>query len=211
MLGKRHLAPLTLPWATMELKEYGRKRNFRRTPEPEGSQRVEPDQHFVVQKHQASHLHYDFRLQVAGVLKSWAIPKGPSIDPSCTRLAIRVEDHPIEYKDFEGVIHSGEYGGGTVMIWDCGLYELLEEKDPQRNIQEGGRRFRLHGKKLKGGFTLIKTEYQKNRNAWLLIKKNDTFARRDYEIVKEQVKSCKTGLTLEEIERPQFSFWKVSY
>ncbi len=185
----------------MELKEYIRKRSFRRTPEPEGSQRVESDQHFVVQKHQATHLHYDFRLQVAGVLKSWAIPKGPSINPSDKRLAIQVEDHPLEYKDFEGVIPSGEYGGGTVMVWDCGSYELLEEKDPQKSIQEGGIRFRLHGKKLQGRFALIKTQYQKNRNAWLLIKENDTFARRGYEIVKEQVKSCKTGLNLGEIER----------
>ncbi len=142
----------------MELKEYRRKRSFRKTPEPEGSQRVKFNEHFVVQKHQASHLHYDFRLQVAGVLKSWAIPKGPSIDPSDKRLAIQVEDHPVEYKDFEGVIPSGEYGGGAVMIWDCGSYELLEEKEPQKNIQEGGIRFRLHGKKLKGGFALIKTQ-----------------------------------------------------
>ena len=185
----------------MELEEYRRKRDFRRTPEPGGSQRVKSKQYFVVQKHQASRLHYDFRLQVAGVLKSWAIPKGPSIDPSDKRLAIQVEDHPVEYKDFEGVIPSGEYGGGTVMIWDCGSYELLEKKDPQKSIQEGGIRFRLHGKKLKGGFALIKTEYQKNRNAWLLIKENDTFARKGYEIVKGQVKSCKTGLTLGEIAR----------
>lgn len=185
----------------MELKEYRRKRNFRRTPEPEGSQGVESNQYFVVQKHQASHLHYDFRLQVAGVLKSWAIPKGPSIDPLHRRLAIQVEDHPVEYRDFERVIPSGEYGGGTVMIWDCGSYELLEEKNPQKSIQEGGIRFRLQGKKLKGGFALIRTEYQKNRNTWLFIKENDTFARKGYEIVKEQAKSCKTGLTLGEIER----------
>ena len=186
----------------MELKEYRRKRSFRKTPEPEGSQRVEFNQYFVVQKHQASHLHYDFRLQVAGVLKSWAIPKGPSIDPSDKRLAIQVEDHPVEYKDFEGVIPSGEYGGGTVMVWDCGSYELLDEKDPQKSIEEGGIRFRLQGKKLKGGFALIKTKYQKNRNTWLLIKENDIFARKGHEIVEEQVKSCKTGLTLEEIKRP---------
>jgi len=185
----------------MGLEAYRRKRNLRKTPEPQGSHIVEFKQYFVVQKHQASHLHYDFRLQVAGVLKSWAIPKGPSTDPSYRRLAIQVEDHPIEYKGFEGVIPSGEYGGGTVMIWDCGSYEPLEEKDPRKSIEEGSIRFRLHGKKLKGGFALIKTGYQKNRNAWLLVKENDTFARKGYEIVKEQVKSCKTGLTLEEIGR----------
>ena len=169
----------------MELKEYRRKRSFRKTPEPEGSQRVESNQYFVVKKHQASHLHYDFRLQVAGVLKSWAIPKGPSIDPSRRRLAIQVEDHPVEYKNFEGVIPSGEYGGGTVTIWDCGSYEPLKEKDPQKSIEEGAMSFLLHGKKLKGGFALIKTEYRKNRNAWLLIKENDIFARKGYEIGKE--------------------------
>jgi bifunctional non-homologous end joining protein LigD len=185
----------------MELEEYRRKRNFRRTPEPEGSQIVEPNQYFVVQKHQASHLHYDFRLQVGEVLKSWAIPKGPSINPSHKRLAIQVEDHPIEYKDFEGVIPPGEYGAGIVMVWDYGAYELLEGEGPKRSIKKGRMRFHLNGKKLKGGFVLIRTKYQENRNAWLLIKENDSFARRGYDITKEQVKSAKTDLTLEELRQ----------
>ena len=185
----------------MGLEKYRKKRNFSKTPEPEGTTGGRSGQYFVVQKHQASHLHYDFRLQVGEVLKSWAIPKGPSIDPSHKRLAIQVEDHPIEYKDFEGVIPPGEYGAGTVMVWDYGVYELLEGEDPKRSIEKGWMRFHLNGKKLKGGFVLIRTKYQENRNAWLLIKENDSFARRGYDITKEQVKSAKTDLTLEELRQ----------
>ena len=185
----------------MKLEKYRKKRNFRKTPEPEGTPGGRSGQYFVVQKHQASHLHYDFRLQVGEVLKSWAIPKGPSIDPSHKRLAIQVEDHPIEYRDFEGVIPPGEYGAGTVMVWDFGVYELLEGQDPQKSIQEGRIRFRLEGKKLKGEFILTKTKYQGNSISWLLIKGNDTFARKEYDITKKQVKSAKTGLTLKEIRQ----------
>ncbi len=185
----------------MGLEEYRKKRNFSKTPEPQGRPGVQSGQYFVVQKHQASHLHYDFRLQIGDVLKSWAIPKGPSVDPSHKRLAIQVEDHPIEYRDFEGTIPSGEYGAGIVMVWDFGVYKPLEEQDPQKSIQEGRIRFCLEGKKLKGGFILVKTKYQANRNSWLLIKENDTFARKGYNITKEQLKSAKTGLTLKEIRQ----------
>jgi len=201
MLNNRPRALPKLGETGMELEKYRKKRNFRKTPEPEESPGGRSGQYFVVQKHQASHLHYDFRLQVREVLKSWAIPKGPSIDPSHKRLAIQVEDHPIEYKDFEGVIPPGEYGAGTVMVWDFGVYELLEGQDPQKSIQEGRIRFRLEGKKLKGEFILTKTKYQGNSISWLLIKGNDTFARKEYDITKKQVKSAKTGLTLKEIRQ----------
>lgn len=149
---------------------------------------------FVVQKHKATRLHYDFRLQIGPALKSWAVPKGPSIDPSVKRLAIMVEDHPIEYKDFEGVIPNG-YGAGTVMVWDFGDYTLLEG-----SIQEGRLRFYLDGKKLKGVFSLTRTRWREN--SWLLVKEYDAFDqvdRRGYDITKEQPNSAKTGLTLEEI------------
>jgi bifunctional non-homologous end joining protein LigD len=185
----------------MALEGYRKKRNFSKTPELEGSQVVEPGQCFVVQKHQAGHLHYDFRLQAGGVLKSWAIPKGPSINPSHKRLAIQVEDHPVEYRDFEGVIPPGGYGAGTVIVWDFGIYEPLEGRDPQESIRKGYIKFYLEGKKLKGRFILVRTEYQGNKNNWLLIKEKDTFARKEYDVTKEQPKSAKTGRTLKEISR----------
>jgi bifunctional non-homologous end joining protein LigD len=201
MLNNRRRTLSNLGEMDMGLRKYRKKRNFSKTPEPPGTPGVQSGQYFVVQKHQASHLHYDFRLQVGDVLKSWAIPKGPSINPSHKRLAIQVEDHPIEYRNFEGTIPSGEYGAGIVMVWDFGIYEPLGGQDLQKSIQEGRIRFRLEGKKLKGGFILIKTKYQANRNSWLLIKENDTFARKGYDITKEQVKSAKTGLTLKEIRQ----------
>lgn len=174
----------------MTLREYRKKRNFGKTPEPEGTLAAPSDGYFVVQKHEASHLHYDFRLEIGGALKSWAIPKGPSMDSSHKRLAIQVEDHPLEYRDFEGVIPAGEYGAGTVMVWDFGTYRLLEGKDPQKSIQEGHIRFYLEGKELKGGFSLIRTGYQGNKNSWLLIKEKDKSSRRGYDIAKKESKSA---------------------
>src|SRR5438874_7680242 len=139
----------------MRLVEYKRKRHFSRTPEPAGKQAAKEGRLFVIQKHDASHLHYDFRLELEGTLKSWAVPKGPSLDPSVKRLAMQVEDHPVEYGAFEGVIPEGEYGGGTVMLWDRGTWE------PVGNAHEGYRsgkiKFLLHGKKLRGGWTLVRT------------------------------------------------------
>jgi bifunctional non-homologous end joining protein LigD len=143
------------------LKKYRSKRNFDVTPEPSGSgpKRASSKTAFayVIQKHQASHLHYDFRLEWNGVLLSWAIPKGPSLDPSVKRLAAAVEDHPVEYGSFEGVIPDGEYGGGTVMLWDYGTW-TPEESDGDAALRKGELKFTLHGKKLKGSWVLIRNQ-----------------------------------------------------
>lgn len=152
------------------LREYAKKRRFERTPEPKakapaaakGKQRL-----YVIQKHRATALHYDVRLEDAGVLLSWAVPKGPSLDPSVKRLAMQVEDHPIEYATFEGVIPAGEYGGGTVMVWDVGTWEPLEG-----SFADGAIRLRIRGKKLRGAWRLIHTRGRQ----WLLIKSHDAAA-----------------------------------
>lgn len=169
------------------IKEYREKRNFEKTPEPKNNENGENI--FVVQKHQASHLHYDFRLEFEGVLKSWAIPKGPSMEPKEKRLAIQTEDHPLSYNGFEGVIPEGEYGAGKVIVWDNGKYEAIN--DMEKGFEEGEIEFRLEGEKLKGGFALIKMEGEK----WLLIKKKDRFAG---EKIKDE-KSVKSGKKVEEL------------
>ena len=132
----------------MGLREYKRKRHFGRTPEPAGKRVSNAGHSFVIQKHAASHLHYDFRLELDGVLKSWAVPKGPSLDPSVKRLAVHVEDHPVDYGSFEGIIPHGEYGGGTVMLWDQGSWEPIG--DPHDGYRAGKLKFTLHGAKLRG-------------------------------------------------------------
>jgi bifunctional non-homologous end joining protein LigD len=150
----------------MALKEYKQKRSVSKTAEPFGGTPKGEKLQFVVQKHAASHLHYDFRLEVRGVLKSWAIPKGPSMDPAVKHLAMLVEDHPYDYKDFEGTIPQGQYGGGTVIIWDQGTYEPLEsantkaaqEKIMTKEFYAGSIKIRMHGKKLKGEFALVRTQ-----------------------------------------------------
>ena len=130
---------------------------------------------FVVQEHHARQLHYDFRLEIAGVLKSWAIPKGPSLNPADKRLAVMVDDHPLEYYDFEGIIPEGQYGTGAVVVWDLGAYSLLEEDDPVRALERGKIVMELYGKILKGGFTLVKMKGRGEKN-WLLIKKKDRYS-----------------------------------
>jgi len=164
------------------LKEYRKKRDFKVTDEPEGSSQPtgasRGDLLYVVQKHQASHLHYDFRLEWRGVLLSWAVPKGPSLDPSVKRLAARVEDHPVEYGSFEGVIPQGEYGGGTVMLWDRGTW-TPEVPDVDAALRAGELKFTLHGKKLKGSWVLVRTKSGyggPGKESWLLIKHRDRYA-----------------------------------
>src|SRR6202008_3862770 len=140
------------------LAEYKKKRKFDKTPEPGPTKkRTRTGRMYVIQKHRATQLHYDFRLEADGVLKSWAVPKGPSLDPKVRRLAMQVEDHPVDYAKFEGVIPEGESGGGTVMVWDCGTYQAKETDDPSAAIRKGELKFSLDGQKLKGSWVLVRT------------------------------------------------------
>jgi len=188
----------------MDLSKYKQKRDFNSTTEPKGEvKKAKGELIFVVQKHAASHLHYDFRLEMNGILKSWAIPKGPSMNPEEKRLAIMVEDHPIDYKDFEGTIPEGNYGAGNVIVWDSGTYTLADEKDEGKvsskfksNLQDGHLSFILSGKKLKGEFALVRLKI-KQKNAWLLIKKDDQYAS-ETDVLKKN-KSVISGLTLEKM------------
>lgn len=170
----------------MSLRKYNQKRNFGATTEPDGTiAKSENELVFVVQKHAASHLHYDFRLEMDGVLKSWAIPKGPSLDPQQKRLAIRVEDHPYSYKDFEGNIPEGNYGAGDVIVWDKGTYSPADtsysgtlENKLKEDLRKGHISFVLKGEKLNGEFALVQLKGKKD-DAWLLIKKKDQYASKE--------------------------------
>lgn len=170
----------------MSLTTYNKKRDFKKTSEPSGDKNVEQEDEklsFVIQRHKASRLHYDFRLEMDGVLKSWAVPKGPSLNPKDKRLAMMVEDHPYDYKDFTGVIPEGNYGAGIVEIWDKGTYTSLEnkpnvkedEKLLKAGLESGDFKFVLHGKKVKGEFVLVRLK-DSDSNSWLLIKHRDKFA-----------------------------------
>ena len=189
----------------MPLDKYRRKRNFGISPEPAGTTRSTPPSKgpllFVVQKHRASHLHYDFRLEFNGVLLSWAIPKGPSLDPAAKRLAMQVEDHPREYASFEGVIPEGEYGGGTVMVWDTG-YWTPETDDVEAALSKGELKFTLHGTKLRGSWVLVRTHGYGSRadKSWLLIKHRDKYASKK-DIENEEPRSVLTGRLLADIAR----------
>lgn len=182
------------------LKKYKEKRDFKNTPEPTSSEKISSNKpQFVVQKHDASRLHYDFRLEVNGFLKSWAVPKGPSMDPSQKRLAVPTEDHPIDYIDFEGIIPKGNYGAGTVIVWDNGTYQNLKEDIPMDNaIEEGHVDIQLDGKKLKGGYALIQTG-KGNRKFWLLFKKKDEEADSKSDILVDRPESVLSGLTIDDI------------
>jgi bifunctional non-homologous end joining protein LigD len=166
------------------LERYREKRRFDRTPEPKGGARSDSGPlRFVAQKHATSRLHYDFRLEAGGVLKSWAVPKGPSMNPSDKRLAVMVEDHPLDYRTFEGTIPAGNYGAGTVMVWDEGAYTVPPFTDRKaaenavlEGLEKGKLKLVLDGHKLRGGFMLVKTRYGSSENAWLLIKERDPFA-----------------------------------
>jgi bifunctional non-homologous end joining protein LigD len=176
------------------LTEYKKKRKFDKTPEPgPKKKRTKSGRMFVVQKHRATQLHYDFRLEADGVLKSWAVPKGPSLDPTVKRLAMQVEDHPVDYAKFEGVIPEGEYGGGTVMVWDYGTYEP-EQEDVSAALRKGELKFTLDGQKLKGGWVLVRTRDRQ----WLLIKHRDYYNTEE-EVTELAPASILTRRTLAEI------------
>ncbi|MGB8130831.1 MAG: DNA polymerase ligase N-terminal domain-containing protein, partial [Candidatus Angelobacter sp.] len=169
----------------MALEQYNKKRRFNETPEPEGKLARGEQHRFVVQKHRASHLHYDFRLEMDGVLKSWAVPKGPSLDPGDKRLAMQVEDHPVSYFHFEGRIPDGNYGAGTVMVWDTGTWQPLGDEHAMLN--KGDLKFQLNGEKLKGEFVLAKMRSRRpgsKGTEWLLIKKKDDAVKAGFNIDK---------------------------
>jgi bifunctional non-homologous end joining protein LigD len=195
----------------MALETYRKKRNFRVTPEPRGRVGQRRSRHlaFVIQKHAARQLHYDFRLELDGVLLSWAVPKGPSLDPGVRRLAMHVEDHPIEYGDFEGIIPPKQYGSGTVMLWDRGTW--MPKEDPREGYRKGRLKFELRGEKLKGGWMLVRTrgsKYGGNGKSWLLIKENDEHVRReDGEVIEAAPDSVATGRSLEEIAAAGDRVW----
>ncbi len=177
------------------LAEYKKKRKFDKTPEPgPKKKRTRSGRLFVIQKHRATQLHYDFRLEAEGVLKSWAVPKGPSLDPKVKRLAMQVEDHPVDYAKFEGVIPEGEYGGGTVMVWDYGTYEMQDQKDVSEALRKGELKFSLNGKKLQGAWVLVRTRGRQ----WLLIKHRDYYTT-EQEVTELAPASILTRRTLAEI------------
>lgn len=194
----------------MALTKYNKKRNFEETSEPSGKiQKSVSKLIFVVQRHKASRLHYDFRLEMDGVLKSWAVPKGPSMNPKDKRLAMMVEDHPYDYKDFAGIIPEGNYGAGIVEIWDNGTYSDLEnspkkeaEKNLRKGLKSGDFKFQLFGKKLKGEFVLVKLK-GKEDNSWLLIKHRDEFAiDEDYNSEEQTKKDSPINKWLAENKKP---------
>ena len=193
----------------MSLAEYRRKRRFGVTPEPKGKRGKSATKlQFVIQKHAATHLHYDFRLELAGVLKSWAVPKGPSLDPEEKRLAMQVEDHPLDYGNFEGIIPQGEYGGGTVLLWDRGVWQPLE--DPVAGYQRGALKFVLNGKKLHGKWMLVRKGGKKgapDERHWFLFKERDRFADAEKSITESKPRSVATGRNLEAIAAASDRIW----
>src|SRR5437868_11985790 len=199
----------------MALEEYRRKRDFRKTPEPAGAaaprQQAGDGLSFVIQKHAARRLHYDFRLELDGVLKSWAVPKGPSLDPGEKRLAVHVEDHPLDYGAFEGVIPEGEYGGGTVLLWDRGTW-MPADPDPDAAYRKGSLKFTLNGEKLHGNWALVrmggKAANERHEN-WLLIKERDAAAvpQSGDAVVTDNPLSVASGRSLDAIAADRERVW----
>jgi bifunctional non-homologous end joining protein LigD len=184
------------------LDRYRAKRDFGRTPEPAGGGEARaasgPEGLYVIQKHHAGHLHYDLRLESGGVLKSWAVPKGPSLDPADKRLAVEVEDHPVDYAGFEGVIPEGEYGAGTVIVWDRGTFRPQGGGSFEEMLERGAVKIEISGEKLAGGFALVRTRFGGKKNNWLLIKEKDAHARPGSDVTAEAPRSVVSGRDVDE-------------
>lgn len=195
------------------LAAYRQKRDFRRTPEPAGAAGRDTGnghRRFVVQRHRASRLHYDLRFEIDGVLVSWAVPKGPTLDPAVKRMAVHVEDHPIEYLHFEGVIPSGEYGGGDVIVWDTGTWDPVRTDDPAAAVEKGELHAEVHGEKLRGRLVLVRRDDkddQADRNEWLLLHKRDGYAVDGWD-PEEQPRSVLSGRTNDEVKADPDRMWK---
>ncbi|MFL6109367.1 MAG: DNA polymerase ligase N-terminal domain-containing protein, partial [Marmoricola sp.] len=188
------------------LETYRRKRDFARTPEPAGATPYGEGRRFVVQRHRASHLHYDLRFEIDGVLVSWAVPKGPTLDPKARRLAMHVEDHPIEYLLFEGVIPSGQYGGGDVIVWDTGTWEPVKTDDPRAAVDAGELHADVHGQKLRGRFVLVRHE-KNGDNGWMLLHKRDEHAVQGWD-PEEHPRSVVSGRTNDEVKADPDRVWR---
>jgi len=190
-----------------QLKTYRAKRDFTKTKEPSGTRKVLRTEHLrlVVQKHAASHLHWDLRLELNGVFKSWAVTKGPSIDPADKRLAVEVEDHPLDYGDFEGIIPKGEYGGGVVQMWDRGYWIPQDARDPEESLEKGELKFVMAGKRMRGSWVLVRLRKNRGRDTrknWLLIKHKDQYAEPGgTAALMEEDKSVASGRTMDQIAR----------
>lgn len=190
----------------MSLDKYHQKRDFGKSPEPAGEEKAFPKgarepRLYVIQKHHARTLHYDLRLEDEGVLKSWAVPKGPSLDPSEKRLAMEVEDHPLDYGNFEGSIPEGEYGAGQVIVWDRGTFVPAgEEETLGEMLAKGAAKIRVSGEKLRGGFALIRTRWGGRDNSWLLIKEKDDYARPGYDVTASEPLSVLSGRELDDLK-----------
>ena len=190
------------------LATYRAKRDFSKTPEPPPERKRKAGNSFVIQKHAATRTHFDFRLEHDGVLKSWAVTKGPSLDPAQKRLAVMTEDHPLEYGKFEGVIPKGEYGGGPVMLWDRGTWEPIG--DPDEGLAKGDFKFRLHGDRLNGDYVLVRMKPRKEdrgKQNWLLIKKRDEYASDGDEPTLTYDTSVASGRTMDQIEHGESAVW----
>ena len=201
--AKKTPAKKTAAKKGVPLAEYNAKRDFSKTAEPAGKvpRARSKALQFVIQKHAASHLHYDLRLELDGVMKSWAVPKGPSLDPSVKRLAMQVEDHPISYNTFEGTIPEGEYGGGTVMLWDRGTYEAEDGGDVNSlrdGYERGDLKIVFHGKRMKGGWVLVRMK-RPGRPQWLFIKHRDESATAKRDVTAEEMTSVTTGRSMDQI------------
>src|SRR5579871_5840144 len=211
----RTMAPRADSTRPGSLATYRKKRDFKATPEPSGRKGKtlrsrKSGMRFVVQMHRATRLHYDFRLEAGGVLASWAVPKGPTLVPGDRRLAMHVEDHPLDYRDFEGTIPAGQYGAGSVIVWDRGTYTLAEGTDPAAEIAKGKIKFVMHGEKLKGEFTLVKIKAREDEHGdpWLLLKDRDEHADPKYDPA-QHPESVKSGKTLADVARdPRAKTWQ---